>query len=427
MAGDVYTDLEARGLVYQASSEGLRDLLRDQSLTVYIGFDPTADSLHVGSMLQLITLCRLQQAGHKVIGLVGGGTGMIGDPSFKADERSLLSMEQLELNLAGIRAQIEQMLGTENAVVVNNADWLRNLPLLDFLRDIGKHFSVNQMIVRDSVRTRLETREQGISYTEFTYMLLQAYDFLALHDRYACNLQLGGRDQWGNIVSGIDLIRRLRNVDVHGLTLPLVTKADGTKFGKSEEGNVWLDPEKTSPYQFYQFWLNADDQEVINYLNYFTFLSHAEIEELSGEVSTNPAGRVAQRTLAEQVTRHLHGDDAVVRAQRVSQALFDKHADYRELSAQELGDAFQGAPTTAYDAERLGGEDAKLAAVVAEVELYPSRGRARKDIPQGAVSVNNVAITDADYTLTQDDVLPGGYIVLRKGKKNYHILRLNND
>jgi tyrosyl-tRNA synthetase len=245
----------------------------------------------------------LQQAGHKVIGLVGGGTGMIGDPSFKADERSLLSMEQLELNLAGIRAQIEQMLGTENAVVVNNADWLRNLPLLDFLRDIGKHFSVNQMIVRDSVRTRLETREQGISYTEFTYMLLQAYDFLALHDRYACNLQLGGRDQWGNIVSGIDLIRRLRNVDVHGLTLPLVTKADGTKFGKSEEGNVWLDPEKTSPYQFYQFWLNADDQEVINYLNYFTFLSHAEIEELSGEVSTNPAGRVAQRTLAEQVTR----------------------------------------------------------------------------------------------------------------------------
>lgn len=427
MAVDVYTDLEARGLIYQASSESLRGLLKDQSLTIYIGFDPTATSLHVGSLLQLVTLRRLQLAGHRVIGLVGGGTGKIGDPSFKAHERSLLTPEDLERNLAGIRAQVEQLLGTENATVVNNAEWLDTLPLLDFLRDIGKHFSVNQMIVRDSVRTRLETREQGLSYTEFTYMLLQAYDFLALYDRYQCTLQLGGRDQWGNIISGIDLVRRLRNVEVHGLTLPLVTKADGTKFGKSEEGNVWLDPEQTSPYQFYQFWLNADDREVINYLNFFTFLDRDAITELAREVETAPQNRVAQRKLAAEVTTLLHGEEAVQRAERVSQALFDKNANYRELSAQELGEAFQGAPTTNLPVERLGGEDARLAAILAEIELYPSRGRARKDIPQGGVSVNNVAIKDAEYTLGESDVLPGGFIVLRKGRKNYHILRIQSD
>lgn len=424
MAVDVYADFEARGLIYQASSESLRERLRDQSLTVYIGFDPTADSLHVGSLLQLVALKRLQMAGHRVIGLVGGGTGMIGDPSFKADERSLLSKEDLDRNLAGIRKQVEQLLGQENTLVVDNADWLSTLPLLDFLRDIGKHFSVNQMIVRDSVRSRLETREQGLSYTEFTYMLLQAYDFLALYDRYGCNLQLGGRDQWGNIISGIDLVRRLRNVEVHGLTLPLVTKADGTKFGKSEEGNVWLDPEQTSPYQFYQFWLNADDREVINYLNFFTFLDRAALDDLAREVAEAPQNRVAQRTLAQQVTELLHGPEAVQRAERVSQALFDKNADYRELSAEELGEAFQGAPTSNFLHTRLGSDEARLAAVLAEVELYPSRGRARKDIPQGGVSINNVAIKDAEYTLTENDILPGGFIVLRKGKKHYHILRV---
>lgn len=426
MAVDVYADLEARGLVYQSSSENLQRLLRDSSMTIYIGFDPTADSLHVGSLLQLITLKRLQAAGHRVIGLVGGGTGMIGDPSFKANERNLLTIEDIEQNLAGIRSQVEQLLGTENTEVVNNGDWLRELPLLDFLRDIGKHFSVNQMIVRDSVRTRLETREQGISYTEFTYMLLQAYDFLALYDRYQCNLQLGGQDQWGNIISGIDLVRRKREAEVYGLTLPLVTKADGSKFGKSEQGNVWLDPKRTSPYQFYQFWLNADDREVTNYLNFFTFLSRDELNQLNREVEEAPQQRVAQRTLAQQVTELMHGAEAVTRAERVSQALFDKNANYRELSAEELKDAFQGAPATDFPPDRLGGEDARLATVLAEVELYPSRGRARKDIPQGAISVNNVSIKDPEYTLSHEDVLPGGYVVIRKGKKNYHVLRISD-
>ncbi|MBN2446492.1 MAG: tyrosine--tRNA ligase [Phycisphaerae bacterium] len=423
---DFLEDMQQRGLVQQTSSPELGEALRRGATTGYIGFDPTADSLHVGSLLPLVTLRRFQLAGHRPIGLVGGGTGMIGDPSGRESERTLLTKEKLAENLKGIRAQVERFLDFDNgALLVNNADWLCELNLVEFLRDVGKHFSVNQMIVRDSVRMRLEAREQGLSYTEFTYMLLQAYDFLALHERYGCTLQMGGSDQWGNILSGMDLIRRLRGVETYGLTMPLVTRADGKKFGKSEEGNIWLDPARTSPYQFYQFWLNADDGDAIPYLNYFTFLSPDEIRQAADELQRAPEQRAAQKLLAEQVTRLVHGDDALARARRATDVLFDKQADFGQLSAQELREAFHGAPTLVLKPEHLGTEEAALVAVLAESGLYPSRGRARKDLPAGAVSVNNNPVRDVDYVLSRSDVLADEYIILRKGKKTYFVLHVS--
>jgi tyrosyl-tRNA synthetase len=426
---DFLTDLEQRGLVHQVSSPALAGALRAGPVVGYAGFDPTSDSLGVGNLVPLTQLMRLQRAGHRPIALVGGGTGLIGDPSGKTDERSLLDTERLHQNVAGVRAQLERYLdssGPHGAILVDNADWLCQLNLVEFLRDIGKHFSVNQMIVRDSVRTRLEEREHGISYTEFTYMLLQAYDFLALHDRYQCKLQLGGSDQWGNILSGADLIRRLRGVEVYGLTVPLITKADGTKFGKTEAGNVWLSAARTSPYQFYQFWLNADDRDVVDYLNIFTMLPVEQIADLRTQVETRPEQRTAQQVLAEEVTRLVHGAEALERARRATATLFSKNADYRELSAQELAEAFQGAPTSTLPREQLSTDDANIVAVLAHesVALFPSRGRARKDMPQGSVSVNNVTVKDPGHALSADDVLPGGFIILRKGKKHYHVLRV---
>ncbi len=421
-------DLEQRRLIHQVSAPELRAVLGARRVVGYIGFDPTADSLHIGNLVHLINLMRFQRAGHRPIGLVGGGTGMIGDPSGKEDERTLLTKERLTANLAGIRQQVGRFLdlGADGALLVNNADWLCELNLIEFLRDIGKHFSVNQMIVRDSVRTRLETRDQGLSYTEFSYMLLQAYDFLALHDRYGCTLQMGGSDQWGNILSGADLIRRLRGVDAYGLTTPLLMRSDGKKFGKSEEGNIWLDAARTSPYQFYQFWLNTDDRDVVQYLNTFTLLPVVRIQEAAAAIATDAAQRQAQRLLAEEITRLVHGDAALARAQRATDVLFSKDADYRSLSAQELSEAFQGAPTSALPAAALGTPAAGLVAVLADpqVQLYPSRGQARKDVPQGSVSVNNVPVQDPNRVLTAEDVLPGNFIILRKGKKHYHVLRV---
>jgi tyrosyl-tRNA synthetase len=356
--------------------------------------------------------------------VVGGGTGLIGDPSGREAERTLLTPEQLELNLAGIRRQVERFLdfSGEGAVLVNNADWLCRLNLVDFLRDIGKHFSVNQMIVRDSVRMRLEEREHGISYTEFTYMLLQAYDFLELYDRYGCTLQMGGSDQWGNILSGADLIRRLRGVEAFGLTTPLVTRADGKKFGKSEEGNVWLDTRRTSPYQFYQFWLNTDDKDVVQYLCTFTMRRVEEIREVEETVASAPQQRAAQKLLAEDVTRIVHGPAALARAQRATAVLFSKDADYHQLSEQELQEAFHGAPRTRLAPAALGTPAAGLVGILAEVGLYASRGRARQDVVAGGVSVNNVTIRDANYTLSPADLLPGSFVILRKGKKHYHVV-----
>lgn len=426
MSTDFLSDLQQRHLVHQVSAPELADVLRRQRVVGYAGFDPTADSLHVGSLIPLMSLLRFQRAGHRPIAVVGGGTGLIGDPSGRESERTLLSTEQLERNVVGIRRQIERFLdfSDDGALLVNNTEWLTQLHLIDFLRDIGKHFSVNQMVMRDSVRTRLETREQGLSYTEFSYMLLQAYDFLELYDRYGCILQLGGSDQWGNILSGADLIRRLRGADAYGLTVPLLTRADGKKFGKSEEGNVWLDAQRTSPYQFYQFWLNVDDRDVVQYLYTFTLLPVGQVEEAAEQVRTAPQQRAAQRHLAEEITRLVHGPEALARAQRATTVLFSKEADYRQLSAQELAEAFHGAPSTRLDQAMLGTPAAGLVTLLAEVGLYPSRGRARTDVLAGAISVNNVVVKSAEHVLAATDLLPGGFVILRKGKKHYHVLRV---
>lgn len=427
VSSDFLTELEQRDLVHQVSAPELGDVLRARSVVGYVGFDPTADTLHIGSLLPLITLVRFQRAGHRPIGLVGGGTGLIGDPSGKENERNLLSREQVEQHVAGIRRQIERFLdldGPRGAIVVNNAEWLCTLNLVDFLRDIGKHFSVNQMIVRDSVRARLETREQGLSYTEFSYMLLQAYDYLALHDRFGCTLQMGGSDQWGNILSGADLIRRLRGVAAHGLTTPLLTRADGKKFGKSELGNIWLDPQRTSPYHFYQYWLNTADADVIPYLKRLTLLPLDEIGAVAEVMERTPEQRAGQRALAEELTRLVHGPEALQRAQRSTIVLFSKDADFRQLSVEELAEAFQGAPTSRLAPEALGTPAAGLVALLAEVGLYPSRGQARKDLPNGSVSVNHVTVRDVNRVISAADVLAGGFVILQKGRKHYHVLRV---
>lgn len=426
MSTDFVEDLELRGLVHQMTAPELREEMNKERFTAYIGFDPTAASLHVGSLLPVLALARLQRAGHRPIAIIGGGTGLIGDPSGKESERTMLTREKLAVNLAGIRAQLERFLdfsGEGGAVLVDNADWLCSLNLVEFLRDVGKFFSVNAMVARDSVRMRLEGRDQGISYTEFSYSLLQAYDFLELYDRYGCRLQMGGSDQWGNIVAGTDLIRRVRGVVAHGLTMPLVTRADGKKFGKSEQGNIWLDPELTSPYDFYQFWLNSDDTDVVRYLKNFTFLSIPEIGDLASSVEADPARREAQRVLAMEVTRMVHGADALARSERATAVLFAGD-DLSGLSEQELCEAFAGSPSTPLPRAALGSAEAALATVLAATGLAPSKGQARTAITSGGVYVNNRRVDDAAYVLTEADRLGGDFVVLRRGKKSYHVVRL---
>src|SRR5262245_47054661 len=310
---DLFTELEWRGLVYD-STEGVRDALVRERVTGYIGFDPTAPSLHVGSLLVMTALAHMQRSGHSPIAVVGGGTGMIGDPSGKTVERQLLTAEQVEINVAGIRAQLSRFLDFEStaapARLVNNAEWLSKLGAIAFMRDVGKHFTVNAMLAKDSVKRRIES-EEGITYTEFSYSLLQAYDFLMLFDRFNCTLQMGGSDQWGNIVAGMDLIRRVRGARTHGVVLPLITTSSGTKFGKTEAGTVWLDPNLTSPFRFYQFWLNAEDSDVGRYLRYFTFLDRQAIEQLEDATRMSPESREAQRALARELTRMVHGEEQV--------------------------------------------------------------------------------------------------------------------
>jgi tyrosyl-tRNA synthetase len=418
-------DLEARGLLHQVSDPAVNALFAEERVTAYIGFDPTAASLHVGHLLPALTLARLQRAGHRPIAVVGGATGQIGDPSGKTSERSLLDRERIAANVAAIRGQLEQFLdfsGPSAASLADNADWLGSMPLLDFLRDVGKHFSVNAMIARDSVRLRLEEREHGISYTEFSYMLLQAYDFLALYDRFGCKVQLGGSDQWGNIVSGADLIRRMRGGQAYAVTMPLVTKADGTKFGKSEAGNLWLDPAMTPPYAFYQFWLNVDDRDVGKYLKFFTFLDIAHIAHLEAEAARAPQERAAQRALAAEVTSLVHGPDACRRAQQTTEVLFGE-GDWRTLSAGDIEAAFAAAPRTELSKGLLGTPDADLVALLATAELFPSRGQARKQVEAGGISVNGVTERDPARRLSAADVLAGGYVVMRRGKKTFHVLR----
>jgi tyrosyl-tRNA synthetase len=422
--GGLYADLEWRGVVYDAT-DGLRDLLASHSVTAYIGFDPTASSLHVGSLLQLVTLLRLQRAGHSPIALAGGGTGMIGDPSGKSQERTLLSTQQIEEHLAGIRPQLARFLDFEaagNAArIVNNADWLATFGLLDFLRDTGKHFTVNFMLQKESVNRRLES-EEGISYTEFSYLLLQARDFLELFDRHNCTLQLGGSDQWGNITAGIDLIRKLRGQKAHGLVTPLVTTASGVKFGKTEAGTIWLDPARTSPFKFYQFWLNTDDRDVVPYLKYFTFLERPAIATLEAAAKDAPEKRDAQRALAREVTTLVHGSDQVARAEHASSLLFGE--DIATLAVADVLAVFEDVPSTELAADALGGDGIGVVDLVARVQLAPSKAEARRLVQGGGVYVNNRRVADPQARLTRDQAIGGQLFVLRKGQKENHLVRL---
>jgi tyrosyl-tRNA synthetase len=416
---DLVEDLRFRGLIHQMTDPSLEERLRSDQLTGYTGFDPTADSLHVGSLLQLCNLRRLQLAGHRPIAVAGGGTGFVGDPGGKSEERSLLSEEELAANVAGIRRQLERFVefdggdATTQAVLVDNADWLRSLSLFEFLRDVGKHFTVNQMVAKDSVKSRLSRADQGISYTEFSYMLLQALDFLHLFDVFGCRLQLGGSDQWGNITMGIDLIRKVRRQEVWGLTTPLVLKADGTKFGKTETGTVWLDRELTSPYAFYQFWINSDDRDVAGYLKIFSLRSREEIEELEAAVSQRPAAREAQRALAEELTTLVHGAQECARAVAASAALFGR-GDLADLDEATLAAALSETGVVAISADPL----PAVIDVLIATALVDSRSAARRAVVEGGVYINNTKVIDPDATLKSADLLHGQWVVIRRGKRS---------
>lgn len=419
---DFFQEMTWRGLVYDVT-EGLPDLLTAGPVTVYIGFDPTASSLHVGSLLQMMTLARLQRAGHSPIAIVGGGTGMIGDPSGKSQERTLQSAEQVALNLNGIRGQLERFLrfdGPHAARIVNNADWLGSLDLMTFLRDVGKHFTVNSMLQKESVSRRLEN-EDGISYTEFSYLLLQAYDFLQMFDRYGCTAQMGGSDQWGNITAGIDLIRRLRAKKAHGLVVPLVASASGTKFGKTEAGTVWLDRERTSPFRFYQFWLNTDDRDVIRYLKFFTFLTRDAIDELSSATAAHPEKRDAQRVLAREVTALAHGVDDVQRAEHASSLLFGE--DIASLPVDDLMAVLGDVPSMDVSAVEFAA-GIPLADLLVRTQLAPSKSEARRLLQSGGVYVNNRRVSDAQERVTTAQAMGGRLVLLRKGARQQSLLRL---
>jgi tyrosyl-tRNA synthetase len=427
----LFEDLSWRGLVHQLTDPAhLPGRLDRDRLVLYLGFDPSADSLHVGHLQQLCLLRRFEEAGHRSIALIGGGTGMIGDPSEKSAERNLLSPEQLDVNRAGITAQVARFLNVDpdvsrqrpdSPILVDNLEWLGAVALIEFLRDVGKLFSVNEMVRKDSVRTRLEGREQSLSFTEFSYMLLQAWDFLQLFDRYHCELQLGGSDQWGNITEGIDLIRRRRGVQAYGLTSPLVTKADGSKFGKTEAGNVWLDPVRTSPYEFFQFWLRTGDVEVGPYLRRFTFLSHARIGELDQDTVTVPQQRRAQRALAYEVTAMVHGSDEARRAESAAAVLFT--AGISALDPVTLEKALRDAPTTRVTRAEVDAGGLTVLEALLRSGLAQSRGDARRLLSQGSVYVNGVRVPE-DRTLSDTDALHDRWVVLRRGPANQRVLSL---
>jgi tyrosyl-tRNA synthetase len=426
VAGDVFSELEWRGMVHQVTDEELGAKLAGERFTVYHGIDVTADSLHVGSLVGALVLRKFQAYGHRPIVLLGAGTTRIGDPSGKRAERPLLSPEQIAANAAGIRSQLERLLdfspGPAGALLLDNTEWLAPMPLLDFLRDVGKHFTVNAMLAKESVRARFAAADLGISFTEFSYMLLQAYDYLHLFDAEMCRLQVGGSDQWGNITAGIDLIRRVRGAEAYGLTWPLVTKADGTKFGKSEAGNVWLDPARTSPYELFQFWMNTDDRDVGRHLRTFTSLDEGQIKGLEETLAQRAGEREAQRVLAREVTSLVHGEAAAAAALETSAALFG--GDLRQLGEAALAEAFADAPSSPLPRSRLEGEGAALVDVLAESGLVASRSAARQAITQGGVSVNGVREGDLDRRLGPDDLLGGGFVVLKRGKRSYHVLHV---
>lgn len=405
-------------------AEALSDRLAGGKVTLYCGFDPTADSLHVGHLVPLLALARFQRFGHCPIAVAGGATGAIGDPSGKSAERSLLTKEQIEANVTSVKPQLERFLDftstTNPARLVDNADWTAGVTYLNFLRDVGKHFTVNVMVAKESVRARMEDREAGISYTEFSYMLLQAFDFHHLNETLGCELQIGGSDQWGNITMGIDLIRKKSGRSAFGLTLPLITRADGTKFGKTESGSVWLDPRKTSVYRFFQFWINTDDRDVIRYLKYFTFLDRDEIGALASAHAANPGARDAHRALAHSVTSLIHGEPATREAVRASEILFGGGLEgVREYTFDEI---IGEVPTRLLDTGRLNGDGICLADVLVESGLCTSRGQARKDVQGGGIYVNNERETDARKMVTAANLLFGRHLLLRKGKRNYAVV-----
>jgi tyrosyl-tRNA synthetase len=425
---NIFEELGWRGLIADCTdTEELSRRLATGSVTLYCGFDPTADSLHVGSLVPLITLRRFQEAGHVPIAVAGGATGSIGDPSGKSQERQLLTRDQIAANVAGVRPQFARLLDFDRpsnpARLVDNADWTEGVRFIDFLRDIGKHFTVNQMVAKESVRARMEDREVGISYTEFSYMLLQAFDFYVLSRDQGCDLQIGGSDQWGNITAGIELIRKKLSKPSFGLTLPLITKADGTKFGKTESGTVWLDRRRTSVYRFYQFWVNSDDRDVIRYLKYFTFLTRTEIEELEAQHTANPGGRVAHRALARAVTTLLHGEAATLEAIRASEILFG--GGLEGISESTFNEIVGEVPTKSLPRARFEGEGIPVIELAVESGLSPSKGQARKDLEGGGLSLNNTRLSDLAQKITTAELLFGQHVLLRKGKRNYVVVSVS--
>lgn len=416
-------DLQFRGLINQVTDEkGLEDLLEKKQVKLYCGFDPTGDSLHIGHLLTILTLRRFQLAGHQPFPLVGGATGLIGDPSGKAAERMLNEQEVVEGFVAKIQSQLERFLdftGENQAKMKNNYDWLGHMTLTDFLRDVGKHFSVNYMLAKDSVSSRIDT---GISFTEFAYQIMQSYDFHKLYTEDHVQLQIGGSDQWGNITAGLELIRRLSGgeegaaPDAYGFTIPLVTKADGEKFGKTAGGAIWLDREKTSPYEFYQFLLNTDDRDVVRFLKYFTFLTPEEIQELENEVNERPHERRAQRRLAEELTRFVHDEEALIQAQRITAALFGG-GNLKKLTAEEVLEGFKDVPSVTAE------EGTGLIDVLVQVNSASSKRQAREDIQNGAIYINGERCQDLDKTLGEDDMIDEAFTIIRRGKKKFFLIK----
>ena len=423
-------ELQWRGLLHDLMPD-TESFLSSTPTKGYIGFDPTADSLHIGSLVQIIILMHFQKAGHTPIVLVGGATGMIGDPSGKSNERNLLDQQTLEKNCRGIQTQLEQFLNFDSliqnpAVVVNNYDWMKSYTLIDFSRDIGKHLTVNYMMAKESVKKRLGADSKvGMSFTEFTYQLLQGYDFLHLYNTLDCKLQMGGSDQWGNITTGTELIRRKEGGKAYALTCPLIKKADGSKFGKTEEGNVWLDKSRTSPYKFYQFWLNTSDEDALSYIKIFTFLSREVIEEKIQEHQTAPHLRLLQKTIAEEVTTLVHGKEAYLKAVEASQILFGKTTgdSLQKLDSQTFLELFEGVPQAEVSRSLIDGGLDLIAALVTETGFLSSKGESRRALNENAISVNQVKVGE-NVTLGAKDLIAAQYILLRRGKKNYFILKV---
>jgi tyrosyl-tRNA synthetase len=413
-------DLQWRGIIYQQTDEdGIKETLEKEKISLYCGVDPTADSMHIGHLLPYLTLRRFQKHGHRPIVLVGGATGMIGDPSGKSEERKLQTTDVIQYNVECIQKQLSQIFefeGEHGAIMVNNYDWAGSMDIVTFLRDYGKHVGVNYMLAKDTIANRLET---GISFTEFTYTILQAMDFLHLYENFDCKMQVGGSDQWGNITTGLELIRKMapEGSKAFGLTIPLVTKADGTKFGKTESGAIWLDPEKTTPYEFYQFWINTADADVVKYLKFFTFLSKEEIEGLEESVKNEPHLRKAQKALAEEMTRLIHGQDSLDQAIKITEALFN--GEIQNLTAAEIKQGFKDVPSY----EHTTGEEIGIVDLLIAAGIVSSKRQAREDVTNGAVSINGQRVTETDYVVSEKSRIEGQFTVIRRGKKKYFLIK----